>query len=376
MFFKKLFCFLISFAFVFSFLFVSPFLVSADSSVSLTSVDEDSIRNAVEWGVATVDYGFSVLKDLYVDDDPISWATDSAIYVSSMIALGNNASNASLSYSGGWSTAFGNFIVRQDSSTFFAPMYICGAPSSSDASLTTVQNFKYCSTSFGDFTCNLNTFRRPPYILSSSSSYTLVIPAASALSSFCGVSQSSIAADACSIFLGSTNSSFTYGSLYNYCSGQNGILISPTDLGFDNNANDISAIISSFDSLNLRFPDLALRYNFSPPVDPNAPPETSEPLETHPSNCCCCSCFPFTGFDYEFPTFPSSDTDLVLPSDLPLETFPEFTSPEIPEGILDKTVASVSIWQQMLDIVLDTFKIRWLVYLVLFAGLLLYIISR
>lgn len=141
---------------------------------------------------------------------------------------------------------------------------------------------------------------------------------------------------------------------------------------------DNDDFISTYEAIRDSHPDIDPQFEFPFPLnneDWDNQQETTEP-DSHPSGCCCCQCFPSSGWDYEFPSFPSESTEFILPSDLPLETFPNFTEPSIPEHILDKAAASVSVWYSLFDIFLDSFNLRWLIYLMLFAGLVLYIIVR
>lgn len=105
--------------------------------------------------------------------------------------------------------------------------------------------------------------------------------------------------------------------------------------------------------------------------------EPTEP-ETHPSGCQCDVhvTVEFPTSDFHFPDYPSENPDFVLPSDLPLETLPDISEPEIPEGILEKASSSVSFWFEIFDTIVDGFNIRWLIGVMLFIGILFYFIVR
>lgn len=72
------------------------------------------------------------------------------------------------------------------------------------------------------------------------------------------------------------------------------------------------------------------------------------------------------------PSIPS----FTLPPDLPSNSFPVMTVPDVPSNVLEKANSSISFHFDLLDKIANKFNVSWLFVLMLLLSLFLYIIAR
>lgn len=335
-------------AFVFSFLLV---VNTFNYSISVPASADMSLDDLVEWAIPTAKYALTTLKVVSGDGSIIDWASATVDYASTMYALAKSAENPDIANT---STCFGQYIYKDASGGMSYDIVAISGSELSGGQRPIVSDFVYCRTSHGEFTANIgvNTFM-PSLYMSGSTYYVSAISGAGQFSStFCDAEYDTFGT------VGSTSVSATSSIFNTYISGQfTGQVIGANSFyhsydrlkSYGVVAGEPASYALAFDNIVNEYPD---EYRMYPIPHPNSD-------------------------NPDLPDLPNADIpSFVLPPDLPYETFPAMTMPEVNQSALESAKNGVVAHFSLLTHIIEEFNLQWLVVVMLMLGLFLMIFAR